>query len=202
MKVPSRQKAETFLSEAAIMNPGPWVSHSRYAAEAAQLIAHHHPQLDPEKAFIMGLLHDIGRREGVTQMRHAIDGYSFLQTKGYDGTARICITHMFPLPDVRTVDGRWDCTDEEREFVIKYLANLEMNVYDRLIQLCDAVSLPTGFCIIEKRMIDVALRYGVREFTVRRWKAQLEIQREFEDVIGKSIYQLLPGIVENTLGFQ
>lgn len=38
--------------------------------------------LDSEKAFIMGFLHDIGRRYGVTQLKHTIDGYKFLSNQG------------------------------------------------------------------------------------------------------------------------
>ena len=39
MRVPSRQQAKEFLAEAEKMNPGLWVPHSRYAAEAAQAAA-------------------------------------------------------------------------------------------------------------------------------------------------------------------
>jgi len=134
MKIPLREIAEIFLVEAEKMNPGPWVQHSRYAAEAAYSIANRHPKIDSEVAFVMGLLHDIGRREGVTDVRHAIDGYNFLYGQGYEDAARVCITHMFPIPDVNTVTGRWDCSDEELEFVKDYLANIEFTVYDRLIQ--------------------------------------------------------------------
>jgi hypothetical protein len=99
------------------------------------------------------------------------------------------------------VSGEWDCSQEEYNLVNDLLSNIEYAAYDRLIQLCDAVSLPTGFCLIEKRMVDVGLRYGVNGYTVERWKAHLQVQREFEEAIGQSIYRLLPGIVENTFGF-
>jgi len=64
--------------------------------------------------------------------------------------------------------------------------------------LCDALALPNGFGLIEKRMVDVALRHGVNEYIISKWKATFEIQQHFEKVIGKSIYSLLPGVVENT----
>jgi HD superfamily phosphohydrolase YqeK len=78
MKLPGREQAEAFLAEGAQLNPGPWVQHSRLAAQAAEAIAAHHPELDPDNAYILGLLHDIGRREGVFKMRHAVDGYNFM----------------------------------------------------------------------------------------------------------------------------
>ena len=71
--------------------------------------------------------------------------------------------------------------------------------YDRLVQLCDALALPTGFCLLEKRFVDVAIRYGTHPSTVERWKTVLDIKAYFEKIIGCSIYDLLPGVVENSL---
>jgi hypothetical protein len=36
---------------------------------------------------------------------------------------------------------------------------------------------------------------------VPRWKAYLNLQKEFEKAIGQSIYKVLPGVIENTFGF-
>ncbi len=96
MKIPTRVEAEGFIEEAGKMNPGPWVEHSLYVAKAAEAIARTHPRLDAEAAFVMGILHDIGRREGIAGMRHVIDGYTFLMEKGFDEAARICLTHSYP----------------------------------------------------------------------------------------------------------
>ena len=70
--------------------------------------------------------------------------------------------------------------------------------YDLLVQLCDGLAMPTGFCLLEKRFVDVALRYGTHPSTAPRWKRTLEIKAYFENKIGCSIYDLLPGVVENT----
>jgi putative nucleotidyltransferase with HDIG domain len=201
MKIPSLGQAEAFMKEAQALNPGPWVQHSFFVAKAAEAIAHYHPGLNPAAAFIYGYLHDIGRRAGVTDMRHVLDGYDFLRQKGFEGTARICITHTFPVKDIAAVAGKWDCTQAEMEFLEKFLARVEFDDYDRLIQLCDALALPSGFCLVEKRLIDVALRYGVNKYSVPRWKAYLQIRQDFEQAIGRSIYAVLPGVVENTFGF-
>jgi hypothetical protein len=61
--------------------------------------------------------------------------------------------------------------------------------------------LPGGPELMEKRLLDVSLRHGFNKFTIRKWKAFFDIRAEFETVIGTSIYQLLPGVVENTFGF-
>ena len=67
-----------------------------------------------------------------------------------------------------------------------------------MIQLCDALTTPKGFCLLEKRLVDVALRYGVNDLTILKWEATFEIKRKFEDAIGRSIYDLLPGVEETT----
>lgn len=56
----TRSEAERLLREAESCNPGPWGNHSRIAAHCARKIAQE-CGLDPEKAYILGLLHDIGR---------------------------------------------------------------------------------------------------------------------------------------------
>lgn len=200
MRVPTIYEANKFLEEGGKLNPGPWVQHSTYVAQAAKNISQYHSKLDPEVSYVLGLLHDIGRRAGVHQMRHAIDGYTFLIELEFDFAARICITHSFPDKNINSVFGEWDCTEKELKFVADYLDTIEYNEYDLLIQLCDALALPTGFCLLEKRMIDVALRYGTNSYTIDKWKLTFDIKRHFEDIIGCSLYTLLPGVLENTFG--
>jgi hypothetical protein len=198
MKPLSLERAKGFLAEASKLNPGPWVMHSKYVADAAKNISLEHPGLNPNDAYILGLLHDIGRREGVYHRRHIIDGYRFLAGKDYYDVARICITHSYPIKRIEACFGRNDCLDEENEFLEDFLSTVEYNCYDKLIQLCDTLAMSTGFCLLEKRMVDVALRYGTAEYMIDKWKAIRKIKGEFEGAIGKSIYALLPGVVENT----
>jgi len=61
----------------------------------AEKISEYHLKLNGESAYILGLLHDIGCREGKTYTRHTIDGYNFLVNEGFPDAARICITHAF-----------------------------------------------------------------------------------------------------------
>jgi len=201
MKIPSLPKANAILLEAEERNPGRWVTHCTHVAQSAQRIAAKHPELDPEKAYILGLLHDIGRREGVHGMRHVIDGYNFLIAEGHPDAARICLTHSYPILDVNAGSSAWDGTLEEENFVAEFLAQIKISPYDKLIQLCDALCLPSGPVLMDKRLLDVTLRYGPNEFTTRKWQAFFDIKQEFEMVIGQSIYSLLPGVVENTFGF-
>lgn len=196
--IPTLKEAEEILREAESLNPGPWANHSRYVGEAARLIAASCKELDSEAAYILGILHDIGRRFGITNMRHSLDGYNYSISTGYDFLAKICITHSFPVKDIREAFGKWDCSEEEYKFVENYLREVQYDDYDKLIQLCDALALPEGFVLMEKRMVDVALRHGVHEYIIPKWKATFKIKEYFEAQMGKSIYSILPGVVENT----
>lgn len=200
MRIPTIEDAEALLSEAGAANPGPWVAHSRSVARAARNIAAAHRDLDPDAAYIVGCLHDIGRRQGVTGVRHTVDGYRFLHDLGYEDAARIGLTHSFPVKQVGAIYGDKDCSQDELRFLEGYLDSAEYDDYDRLIQLCDALADANGFALIEKRMLDVTLRYGVNGYTVAKWRATLAIRDDFEAAMGCSIYSLLPGVVENTFG--
>ena len=202
MKLPTLKEARAILAEGEARNPGPWVAHSVVVARAAEAIATYHPDLDAYDAYIMGLLHDIGRREGVTGMRHILDGYRFLTESGFDDAARVCLTHSFPVKEVRAALRKWDCSEADLQFVREYLEGIEYNDYDRLFQLCDALALPSGFCLVEKRLVEAALRHGVSEHVIPKWRATLDIQQRFEKVLGQSIYAVLPGVMENTFGLE
>ena len=198
MGYPDPGAAKALVADSERLNPGPWVAHSQHVGQAARAIAEALGDLPPNRAYVCGLLHDIGRRVGVTSMRHVIDGYRILTEKEYEEPARICMTHSFPLQDTNAVFGEWDCTAEERALVDDFIAGVTYTPLDRLIQLCDALALPSGFVLIEKRLVDVALRYGPNEYTVPKWRAIFDIKEDFERRIGGSIYDLLPGVVENT----
>jgi hypothetical protein len=167
-------------------------------AHAAALISTVHPDLDPEYGFILGLLHDIGRREGVYGMRHVIDGYDFLIEEGYPEAARTCLTHSYPIPNVMAGSSPWDGTAEQAHFVAAFLDSHPYTFYDRLIQLCDSICLPKGPVLMEKRLVDVVRRYGFNEHILEKWQAFYQIKNTFEGTLQQSIYSLLPGIVENT----
>ncbi len=204
MNVPSLREAEGFLAEAQARNPGPWVAHSRNVGRAAEAIATYCVGLEPGEALVLGYLHDIGRREGVTANRHMLDGYTFLAEEGYTDAAQICLTHSFPISDNRALEtaiGAWDCSEEELAFVERYVGDLTYTDYDRLLQLCDCLALASGCCTLEKRFVDVTLRYGFNDFTLPRWRAYLNLQTYFEGEMSRPLYSVLPGVIETTLGF-
>lgn len=190
--------AEKSLAEAEKQNPGAWGDHSRYVASACRNIAEKCDNLSAETAYIYGLLHDIGRYAGVSSEKHLIDGYRYCAERGWKKAAQICITHAFMIQDITSSIGKFDVTEDDYDFMRDFIKNAVYDDYDRLVQLCDALALPSGFCLLEKRFIDVALRYGMHPSTIERWKKTLEIKAYFENKIGCSIYDLLPGVRENT----
>ncbi len=183
--------ARQLLYEAEKMNPGLWIDHSKVVASCSRAIAEKCKNLDSNKAYVFGLLHDIGRREGVTDMRHIIDGYKFMMKYDYDECARICLTHSFPYKDIRAYNGVNDCDEIETGFIEKYLSDIQYDDYDRLIQLCDALAMPSGATYIEKRLVDVVLRRGFNELTINKWKAFLELKDYFDRKTGTDVYKLV-----------
>ena len=57
--LPSIDEAIKELEIAGKLNPGPWVKHSMNVGVTARNIAERIPGMDPTKAYIIGLLHDI-----------------------------------------------------------------------------------------------------------------------------------------------
>ena len=194
----TRTIAEQALEDASASNPGPWVDHSRYVAAACENIARRCSHLNGDDAYIYGLLHDIGRYAGVTSERHLIDGYRYCMERGWEKAAQICISHAFMVKDISSSIGVFDMPPEDKGFMADFVKNAVYDDYDYLVQLCDALALPTGFCLLEKRFVDVTIRYGMHPSTIERWKAVLAIKERFEKKMGCSIYDCLPGVVENS----
>ena len=194
----NEQNVEGALKEAAQSNPGKWVDHSRYVAKACKNIALRCGHLCANEAYMLGLLHDIGRYAGVSSEKHLIDGYRYCMEKGWEKAAQICISHAFMIQDISTSIGEFDVSHEEYLFMKEFVAHAVYDDYDRLVQLCDSLAMPTGFCLLEKRVVDVTIRYGVHPVTIDRWKKIIEIKTLFEKEMGCSIYTLLPGVEENS----
>ncbi len=185
----NRTDAEKLLKEAQTMNPGPWVNHSHHVARLAEKIADK-SGMNAEQAYVFGLLHDIGRRNGGMQARHAIEGFHYLSSMGYLAEARICLTHTFQYKDIEGVYDVWDCSQEEKEFVADYLSSITYDDYDKLIQLCDALSLANGYCYAEKKMVSSVMKFGFKDTTLLKWKAILELKEYFDRKTGVDVYSL------------
>jgi len=195
MRIPNPDMAEHLLKEASRLHPGQWVLHNRVAGDCAFAIASRCPGLNPEAARILGLLHDIGRRFGTADLRHVYLGHRFMMELGFADSARICLSHSFPVKDLRAYIGNNDCTDDETTFMHLEIEKMAFNEYDTLIQLCDAISLPEGPCTVEKRLVDVVLRHGFNDLTVEKWKAFLELKKHFENRMQCGLYEPFDNLI-------
>ena len=187
--LPNRAEAEKILAEAEACNPGPWGNHSRVAAQCAEKIAALCEGMDADKAYILGLLHDIGRKFGVGHLRHVYDGYKYMLQLGYDEVAKICLTHSFNNKDIREYIGNVDITEEEQREMVDALQKAVYDDYDRLIQLCDSVAGADGVMDIEARMGDVKRRYG--RYPEEKWNKNLSLKKMFEEKMGKDLYEVI-----------
>ena len=185
-RYPSAAEAERILAEAEQCNPGPWGNHSRTAAHCAEKIALY-AGMCPEKAYVLGLLHDIGRKFGKRHLGHVSDGYSYMTDLGYPDAARICLTHSFNEMKIEGYVGNFDTTEAETELIRTKLAETVPDDYDRLIQLCDAISGAEGVMDIIDRMSDVKRRYG--DYEQSKWDRNLELKAIFEDRMQRDLYE-------------
>lgn len=186
--IPGREEALRLVREAEICNPGPWGDHCRVAADCAFKIAKA-SGMDAEKAYVLGLLHDIGRKFGKGHLQHVWDGYHYMMELGYEEAARICLTHSFSCGTMDDYIGKRDVTPEQYTEIGSMLAEIWYDDYDRLIQLCDALAMAEGVVDIETRMLDVKRRYG--HYPQEKWDNNMALKAYFEEKCGKSIYEVV-----------
>jgi hypothetical protein len=186
---PSRKEAEALLLWAYNENPGFWFEHSKVTARAAETIARG-CSMDGDTAYILGLLHDIGRYAGIIGLRHVYSGHRLMSEKGFPLAARICLTHSFPYKEVDSYQGIFDCTQEERLYVYTELKKSEYDDFDRLIQLSDCLSLAQGVCLLEIRLGDVVKRSGITKYLQHKWNAFFELKAYFDKKCDLNIYNL------------
>lgn len=195
--LPTKEQALEELRIAGEMNPGPWVKHSENVGIAARNIAEKIPGMDPDKAYIVGLLHDIGRRVGIVDIpTHIYEGYKYCMSKGWDEAARVCMTHSYLL---MKDEFDYEPTSDMEKEIKKFICSTEADDYDKLIQLCDSLAVDYGFVILEKRFVDVTRRYGIMEGYIKGWDVSFAIKEAFEEKMGCSIYDVLPDIGRTTL---
>ena len=140
-----------------------------------------------EKAYVLGLLHDIGRRFGNRHLGHVYDGYSYMMSLGYDDVAQICLTHSFTGTSIYSYAGKVDTDDEETDLIVNKLKEATIDDYDRLIRLCDA--LAGNVCVMDiiDRMNDVRKRYG--RYDQEKWDDNLALKDYFEKKMGMDLYE-------------
>ena len=103
---------------------------------------------------------------------------------GMSPDAAYCYGLMHDIGRYAGVTSEKHLIDGYRFCLEHFVKNAVYDDYDRLVQLCDSLALPSGFCLLE--------------IMAERWRRILEIRDMFEKKINGSIYDLLPGVEENT----
>ena len=193
--VPSRQQAEQILAEGQARYSevsqihGRWADHCRTAAACAEKIAARCPGLDPDKAYVLGLLHDIGRRWGDGHLRHVYYGWKYMAEQGNGEVAKICLTHSFQIQGIDAYVGHRDISPEALAELTAALEAAVYDDYDRLIQLCDSIAGPDGPVDMAARMEDVRRRYG--DYPQDKWDKNFELKGYFEHWAGAELYDIV-----------
>ena len=179
-----------------------WITHSICVGNTAGIIAKA-LDLNEDYAKTLGYIHDIGKRfnwnshEGV--IPHAINGYSYLKSLGYDDKyAGICIKHSFLNNDINCLANDRDYTDssnEKYDFIKEYILK-EYTIYEKIINLCDLMCT-TKLQSLEKRLIDLLLRHGVYKNTHYHLIETYKLKENFDKLLGYDLYNLFPEIKEN-----
>ena len=190
---PSREDAQNIFAWASEQNSGAWTAHCEVAGRTAEIIANK-CGLNAERAYVSGLLHDIGYysyRDGTGEKDHIFAGYDLMTKKGYDDIAKICLSHSFPCKNVKEFASSYiKCNDTEMDFILTFLSETTYDDYDKLIQLCDSLCLSQGVVILEKRLVEVVMRKGFGDFTLNKWGKWFEIKDYFDNMCGMNIYKL------------
>ena len=175
---PNKSEALKLLDEAEQSNSGAWYRHSKTVAFCAEKIAAA-CGMNTEKAYVFGLLHDIGRKFGIKHLGHIYDGYAYMNRLGYTKVAQICLTHSFPTKNMKIYLGKFDIEEKEQKELQVALSACKYDDYDRLIQLCDALGGSERVLDIEERMADVKERYGA--YPQEQWDKNLWLKKYFEE---------------------
>lgn len=170
-----------------------WIEHSICVGNTAGRIAEK-LNLDKEKAKVCGYIHDIGK--GTAEFEnHPMQGYKYIKSLGYDDEyANICLTHSYLNNDINCVAAEMHSKDIN--FIEDFITKHEYTIYDKLITLCDLLSTKVNVTI-EKRLIDIYDRRGIHKNTVYHLREAQKLKKEFDEMLGYSVYKLFPEIIEN-----
>ncbi len=157
--LPSIDEAIKELEIAEKLNPGPWGKHSMNVGLAARNIAEKISGMDPTKAYIVGLMHDIGRRVGIVDIpTHVYEGYKYCMEKGWDEAARICMTHSYLLMQE---EFQYEPDREDEKAIKAYIMEFEGRKPGTLLRAGVPRTLAAGHAHLhERRPGDLQFRNG------------------------------------------
>ena len=200
MKKLSIEEAYKLLEGAPRKNKDLWIKHSVNVAIVAERLAER-LNLDGKRAYVFGLVHDIGRRQREhIGLRHVLEGYKYLISLGYEEEAKGCLTHTFysrELVKPNLIKKNTNLTRIEIDFIINFINKNGFNMYDKILQIADNMGSSSGINTIERRRTESMLRYGITDISEKNLRGIFSVQNEIEEKLGYSIYQLFPEVADN-----
>ncbi|MFV0625954.1 MAG: HD domain-containing protein [Alphaproteobacteria bacterium] len=169
-----------------------YIFHTQNVVKIASLLASKTVSLNPEKAYILGLLHDYGRRIDECRINkfHGCDGYEALSELGYPIVAKICLTHTFP--DKNFSMDKYSYPTNWLDWAKRELHKVNYDDYDKLIQLCDKLVTGYGIVSIEHRVGSVSKRYNLtQEQHNNHLNEGLELKSFFDKLCKNDIYKII-----------
>jgi hypothetical protein len=164
-------------------------------ANAARLVASRIAALDPEKAYMYGMMHDVGKfyLPANEAYKHPRIGFKLLETKHND-IAEICVSHAFPdFSDLEHILSYCHGDKPEAHAVCELLSNIKHDLYIDLIQFCDKVSGIGTYMTIEAKYDwyierDIMIQNDV---TLRYLETLQSIKKKLDKLVGYDLYALI-----------
>lgn len=202
MTMPSLEKAQQIFEQICLqtdkldlsLGKKPEISRNHFLAVArcAQTIASHTQSLNPQKAYILGLLHDCGQpAENRDKNKfHGLVGYEKMLKLGLDETARICLTHSFPEYDFKP--ERFTYAFPAMVRCRQLIDELIYDDYDKLIQYSDMLCRGDVITDLKSRILYIVEAYKIKPKDARvRYRTMLKIKRYFDTLCQCDTYKLL-----------
>lgn len=167
--------------------------HTLGIADSAEKITDLIPDMNKDKAYVCGLLHDYGRIEDEFRggRFHAVKGYDEMISMGYPDIARICISHGFPQQDFEFKNYP-KFSLEDLTYAREILRNIIYDDYDYLIQFCDLLFEGLEMVTIEKRVKGIMSRYNLSfEKVELLYNNGIRLKKYFDNKTGTDVYGLL-----------
>lgn len=175
-------------------------NHINGVAEVARTLASKLGNIDPEQAYVSGLLHDVKKidesPESMLGRFHGIMGYELFKDKD-SKVARTCLLHEFPWNRVSLYENKFLGNKDDYKFALNYVENNKLTDEDLLIQLADAMANKDGIVTLEQRLAAFQNRQGYettlrsdKKVPVEFFQPYMDLKEYFDKKTGMNIYDL------------
>ncbi len=161
------------------------------ARRLADIIAARGRAVDPERAEVLGLLHDLGRSRGHT-LRHGIEGYLLAQEEGLGDEGRICLLHILKGRTLQDAVALGMLTEQERAGLLRNgWQPRGPSLEERIAILADALISDTGLSPIAEKYDNARRRYGAQTHLYQDEAWVERLADEISQLLGQRPYEAL-----------